>query len=112
MTEALTQRNQEVEGETVSTLIAAEELGVSVMSSASIAQGRLTRGLPDWFGTLMKGLTTDAQRSIQFARSAPGVTTALVGMKQPEHVEENMGVAKIPPAPVEDFLKLFEVDNR
>ncbi len=45
-------------------------------------------------------------------RHSTGLTTALVGMKQVEHVEENLGVAKIPPAPVEDFLKLFEVDSR
>jgi len=33
-------------------------------------------------------------------------------MKQLKHVEENLAVARIPPAPVEDFLKLFEVDGQ
>ena len=112
MTEALTERNQPLDGKTVSAIQAAEELGVSVMSSASICQGRLTKGLPDWLGMLFKGFTTDAQRSLQFARSTPGLTTALVGMKRPAHVDENMAVARVPPALVEDFLKLFEVDNR
>ena len=82
------------------------------MSSASICQGRLTKGLPEWLGKLFKGLVTDAQRSLQFARSTPGLTTALVGMKRPAHVEDNMAVAKVPPAAVDDFLKLFEVDER
>jgi len=112
MTEALTEQNQSVNGETFSAIQAADELGVTVMSSASICQGRLTKGLPEWLGKLFKGLANDAQRSLQFARSTPGLTTALVGMKRPAHVEDNMAVAKIPPAPVEDFLKLFEVDDR
>jgi aryl-alcohol dehydrogenase-like predicted oxidoreductase len=112
MTEALTEQNQAVDGKTVSAIQAAEELGVTVMSSASICQGRLTKGLPDWLGTLFKGFVTDAQRSLQFARSTPGLTTALVGMKRPSHVEDNLALARVPPAPVEDFLKLFEVDDR
>lgn len=112
MTEALAGQNQSVDGHKMSALMAAEELGISVMSSASIAQGRLTHGLPDWLGKLLKGMDSDVQRSLQFARSTPGLTTALVGMKQVEHVDENLGVAKIAPAPVEDFLKLFEVDSR
>lgn len=112
MTEALTEQNQPVNGKTVSAIQAAEELGVTVMSSASICQGRLTKGLPEWLGKLFKGLVTDAQRSLQFARSTPGLTTALVGMKRPAHVEDNMAVAKVPPAAVDDFLKLFEVDER
>ncbi|MFQ5793413.1 MAG: aldo/keto reductase, partial [Acidobacteriota bacterium] len=112
MTEAFTACNQVVRDRTVSAFQAAEELGLHIMSSASICQGRLTRGLPDWFGTLFKGFSTDAQRSIQFARSTPGLTTALVGMKQIQHVEENLAVAKVPPSPLEDILKLFEVDNQ
>ena len=112
MTEALTEQNQPVDGKSVSAIQAAEELGVTVMSSASICQGRLTKGLPDWLGKLFKGLATDAQRSLQFARSTPGLTTALVGMKRPAHVEDNVAVARIPPAAAEDFLKLFEIDDR
>ena len=112
MTEALTEQNQPLNGKSVSAISAAEELGVTVMSSASICQGRLTKGLPEWLGKLFKGFTTDTQRALQFARSAPGLTTALVGMKRRAHVDENLAVAKVPPAPAEDFLKLFEVDNR
>ena len=112
MTEALTEQNQPLNGKSVSVLSAAGELGVAVMSSASIGQGRLTKGLPDWLGKLFKGLTSDTQRSLQFARSTPGLTTALVGMKRRAHVDENLAVAKVSPAAAEDFLKLFEVDNR
>ena len=111
-TEALTTHNQVVQGNSLSAIVAADELGMHVLGSASIAQGRLTQGLPDWLGKLLRGCETDVQRAIQFARSTPGLTTTLVGMKQTKHIEENLAVAKIPPTPMEDFLKLFEVDKR
>ena len=111
MTEGLSAQTQSVEGETLSLCQAAQSLGVYMVASASIAQGRLTQGLPDWLGTLFKGFATDAQRCIQFVRSTPGVVTGLVGMKTIDHVRENLAVARVPPAPMEDFLKLFEVDS-
>jgi aryl-alcohol dehydrogenase-like predicted oxidoreductase len=40
---------------------------------------------------------TDAQRALQFARSTPGITCALVGMKTTAHAEENAALAKIEP---------------
>ncbi len=111
MTESFTTQNQGVDGEDQSLCQAAESLGVHLVSSASLAQGRLTQGLPDWLGKLFKGFATDAQRSLQFARSTPGFTSALVGMKSVVHVRENLAVAGVPPARMEDFLKLFEVDS-
>jgi len=53
------------------------------------------------------GFAADSQRSIQFARSTPGVTAALVGMKRVGHVEENLGVAAHPPAGTEVVEGLF-----
>ena len=108
MPEAFSNRNQKVNGQMVSTLEAARELGVTVMCSASILQGRILRRLPPVVGEVFEELETDAQRSLQFVRSTPGVTSALVGMKQISHVEENLKVAKISPAPWEQYSKLFE----
>jgi aryl-alcohol dehydrogenase-like predicted oxidoreductase len=107
MPEALTLANQVVDGEQLSALEAASRLGLTVMCSASLYQGHLTRRLPNEIGEALKGLSTDAQRAIQFVRSTPAVTTALIGMSQRSHVEENMMTAQVPPAPIEDFLKLF-----
>jgi len=107
MTEAFTEQNQDLDGRLASPLEAANELGLTAMASASIQQGRLTHDLPPWFGRIFKGFTTDAQRALQFARSTPWLTTALVGMKRKPHLEENLAVAAIPPASVEDFLQLF-----
>ncbi len=52
---------------------------------------------------------TDDQRNraLQFVRSTPGIASALVGTSSVNHIEENMKVAKIPPASIDDFIKLF-----
>jgi aryl-alcohol dehydrogenase-like predicted oxidoreductase len=107
MPEALTQQNQEVDGQRLSPLEAAQAFGMYAMCSASILQSRLTRGLPDVLAQVFR-LSTDAQRAIQFVRSSPGVGSALIGMKQLKHVEENLAVARVPPASLEQFMQLFE----
>ncbi len=107
MPEALVAKNQKVGGETVSVIEAARRLGVTVIASASLLQSQLSNNLPDFIGESLKGLETDAQRALQFVRSTPGITTALVGMSSLKHVEENMKVAQTPPASTDDFMKLF-----
>jgi aryl-alcohol dehydrogenase-like predicted oxidoreductase len=107
MLEAFTDLNQPLKGGISTFLEAAVELGITVMSSASILQSKLASGLGPVVSETFKGLRTDAQRAIQFTRSTPGVTTALVGMSNVSHVEENMEVGRIPPAELDDYLKLF-----
>lgn len=107
MTEAFTRANQRVGEDTVSLFEAARRLGIYVMTSASIYQGQLARNLPAVVGEFLPGLRTDAQRALQFVRSTPGVGTALVGMKQLAHVEENAELGSVPPLPWEEFRKLF-----
>ncbi len=36
------------------------------------------------------------------------MTTALVGMRQTEHVDENLAVAEVEPAPADVIEELFE----
>src|SRR5579875_324574 len=109
MPEAFTLQNQSIRGEQqmLSVLEAARALRVAVWASASLLQGRLTARLPTVVADAMEGLRTDAQRSIQFVRSTPGVNVALVGMKSAAHVAENLETLKRPPAPFESFMKLF-----
>jgi aryl-alcohol dehydrogenase-like predicted oxidoreductase len=107
MPQALTEENQVVDGEQISLLMAAHRLGITVVCSASLFQAKLKHNLPPFVGEALKGLKTDAQRAIQFVRSTPGVTTALIGMSQRSHVEENMETATVEPAAVEDFFKIF-----
>jgi aryl-alcohol dehydrogenase-like predicted oxidoreductase len=91
MPEALVQRNS---GETV--LEQAARLDITVVASASLLQARLARDLPAELVAQFPGTQTDAQRAIQFTRSTPGVTVALVGMSNPAHVRENLVVSQLP----------------
>lgn len=107
MPEAFGLQNQPSDSEMISVCEAATRLGLIVMASASLLQGRLAQRLPDFIGQNLRGLETDAQRAIQFVRSTPGITTALVGMSRVSHVEQNLQTARVPPAALDDFMNLF-----
>jgi aryl-alcohol dehydrogenase-like predicted oxidoreductase len=107
MPEAFTRANQRIGNDTVSTLEAARRLDVYVMASASVYQGQLTRNLPPVIAEYLPGLSSDAQRALQFVRSTPGIGTALVGMKALAHVDENAGVAASAPIPWDQFKRLI-----
>jgi aryl-alcohol dehydrogenase-like predicted oxidoreductase len=109
MPEAYGLVNQESGKEKISLLAAAARLGIAVVGSATLYQGRLTHGLPDFVGRTL-GMNTDAESSIQFARSAPGLTTALIGMGHQEHVAANLKPAHSPPTAAEEWKKLFTQD--
>jgi len=94
MPDAVRLATQTVGGRTVTALEAASELGLTVIASATLMQGKLTTGLPAALSDHFPGLRTDAQRALQFVRAIPGVASALVGMKDPAHVDENMDVAR------------------
>lgn len=111
MTEALSMANQQLRGQPRTALEAAQELGVMVMCSASILQGQLCRNLPGIIQETFAGLSTDGQRALQFVRSTPGVTTALVGMKQKAHVEENIELVRSAPLAWEQYVKLFKTNG-
>jgi aryl-alcohol dehydrogenase-like predicted oxidoreductase len=111
MPEALALGNQPYRGARLSLLEAAKALGVTVVASASIMQGRVARDLPEHVREPLGSLATDAQTAIQFVRSTPGVTTALVGMSRAAHVEENLGLARIAPARAEDYARLFKQEG-
>jgi aryl-alcohol dehydrogenase-like predicted oxidoreductase len=108
MTEALTMANQPIGEERVSLLKAASVLGVTVMASASLQQARLAKDLPASLRAHLGNFQTDAQMAIQFARSAPEIATALVGMSRTIHVEENLAIATTPPVIPKEYLKLFK----
>ena len=108
MPEALAASTQPVDGQNVPLLRAAHGLGLMVFASASLLQGRLAEGLPPEITRHFQGLRTDAQRAIQFVRSTPGVTCALVGMSRREHVEENLATALVQPLQTEDYRALFK----
>ncbi|MBI1882699.1 MAG: aldo/keto reductase [Chlamydiae bacterium] len=105
--EASVHRNQELNGLWISILGAAKSLGMMVMSSASLFQGRLSQAIPHSIQELFDTLPTPAQKAIQFVRSTPGITVALVGMKLHEHLKENLETLHAPLEP-KSILKLLE----
>jgi aryl-alcohol dehydrogenase-like predicted oxidoreductase len=106
MPEALTRANQTVNGKTMAMVQAARALGVSLISSASLLQGQLTKKLPPYVGATL-GLSSNAALALQFARSAPGIATALTGMSRVEHVKANLSLVRVEAAHRDQFLKLF-----
>jgi len=52
-------------------------------------------------------MSSDSERALQFARSAPGIISALVGMSRPEHVLDNMNTAQHPLLDAEEFASFF-----
>jgi aryl-alcohol dehydrogenase-like predicted oxidoreductase len=106
MPEGYAFRNQTLGAEPVSTLTLAAAAGVTVVGSATLYQGQLTRDLPPFVRERL-GTATDSESAIQFARSAPGLATALVGMSRSEHVDANLKAAAYPVTPAEDWKKLF-----
>jgi aryl-alcohol dehydrogenase-like predicted oxidoreductase len=110
MPEALFFENQQLGDQYVSTLAAAQALGITAVASGSLLQGQVAHGLPDAIRDPLGALATDAQTGIQFVRSAPGITTALVGMSHRAHVEENLQLAAIAPAQPDDLLNVFDQD--
>jgi len=106
MPEAFALKNQSGDGTAASTMELAARAGIAVIGSATLSQGKLTSNLPEFVGKHL-GTKTDAETAIQFARSAPGLATALIGMGREEHVRANLQVAARPPASRETWMQLF-----
>lgn len=76
------------------------QTGTAVFAISPLYRGQVIGRVPGYVREFMGDLQSDAQRAIQFARSAPAIATALVGMRSTEHVEENMQLAQhVPLAP-------------
>jgi aryl-alcohol dehydrogenase-like predicted oxidoreductase len=106
MPEAFSLANQTAQGKQGSMAQAARLLGITLISSAALLQGQLLRNLPPYIVEAL-GLESNLQRALQFARSTPGITTALVGMSRVKHVQENLKMLGVEPATQEQYLKVF-----
>ncbi|HYL96042.1 MAG TPA: aldo/keto reductase [Terriglobales bacterium] len=106
MTEAFARANQLLDGESMSVIKMAARAGMAVVGSATLHQGQLIRNLPGFVSQAL-GMASDAGNAIQFSRSAPGLTTSLIGMSTKDHVLANLEPAFHPPTPPEQWAKLF-----
>lgn len=98
MTEAALRPTQPFRFGAQTPLECAKELGMVVLASASLAQMRLGSLPPDYAKAF--GTTSAPDTALQFTRSVPGVTTALVGMGRQAHAAANTSfVARRAPDP-------------
>ncbi len=111
MPEAALRPNQPVEGpgDLRSVFEAATVFEMNVVVSASLGNGRLVH-LPEELRGYLRlqfpQLSGDPALALQFARSAPGVLTALVGMAKTAHVAENLRLIAQPPATPDVMARL------
>jgi aryl-alcohol dehydrogenase-like predicted oxidoreductase len=103
------------EDQMLTVLEMAAEAGVAAVGSATLVQGKLTRGLPESVRQILgsnsaakNATNSDAETAIQFARSAPGLVTALVGMGRSQHVAENIAALHQQPVPFGQWARLFQ----
>lgn len=95
-------------GGTAAVLSALRGTGTLVLASAPLIQGRALGRLPNFVRECLGARLGDAQRCLQFARSSPGITAAIVGMREAAHVEQNLALARVPVATPEAIEAIFE----
>lgn len=110
MADAFTRKTQpappDSDGDPVSLLSYAHAADLHVVTSASLGQGELATSIPPAVATAVAGDTT-AQQAVNFARSAPGVTTSLVGMSATDHVAEIVAAGTFDPLGANAFDEIF-----
>jgi aryl-alcohol dehydrogenase-like predicted oxidoreductase len=92
--EAILIKNQDVGSiKNLTILEAAERLNIGVFTSIPLFQSRLLdANIPDY-----AGLTDQIQKLIQIIRSTPSIMAPLIGQKKPQHVQQNIKIADVPP---------------
>ena len=101
--EALLLKNQNAQSErNLTVLEAAERLNIRVFTSIPLFQARLLRAkIPDYMG-----LTDQVAKLVQVIRSSPSVIAPLIGYKKPEHLEQDLRIANVPPLNDREFKEV------
>jgi aryl-alcohol dehydrogenase-like predicted oxidoreductase len=107
MPEALVAPTQTLGDEQVPVLEAAYRLGIIPIASSSLCQAQVVGKIPENITSAFgDDLQTDCQCALQYTRSAPGLLTALVGMKALKNIEENLALTDVPPLGRKNFQEL------
>jgi aryl-alcohol dehydrogenase-like predicted oxidoreductase len=86
------------DGRTASALATLAGTGTAVLASAPLYGGRVLGRVPEFVRRALPGADTDAQRCLQFVRSTAHITCAVVGMREPDHVDEAVALTRSAPA--------------
>lgn len=86
--------------------------GTAVFASAPLYGGNLVGQVPDFVRKALPEAPSQATAALQFVRSTANVTTAVVGMREAAHVEDNLRLARIPRARPEIPARLFAAARR
>lgn len=104
--EAILLRNQSVRSEENLTILqAAAKLNIGIFTSIPFFQGRLLSSQIPNYGNA----TDPVAKLLQIIRSSPSVIAPLIGQKRPEHVEENLKVANMPPLSEDEFQQAIRI---
>lgn len=105
--EPLLLKNQTVGNqENLSILEAASKLKIGVFTSIPLFQGRLLQAnIPNY----KEDLTDPVAKIVQVIRSTPSVIAPLIGQKRPEHVEQNLRLASVPPLQLEEYKRAINI---
>lgn len=107
MAQAVAYPSQETPDGRLPALAAASSLGLSAFGSASLLQGRLAGDLPEEVVEAFPEGRSGGQRALQFSRSAPGMTSSLVGVSNPDHARDTFALAAVDPAEPDRVMGLF-----
>ena len=89
-----------------------QDTGTVVMASAPLYAGRLIGHVPAFVRKAFPEAPSEATAALQFVRSTANVTTAVVGMREAAHVEDNMRLRVIPRADRDLPMRLFSQANQ
>jgi aryl-alcohol dehydrogenase-like predicted oxidoreductase len=98
MPDAARSPTQRWRGRDVPVLEAAREAGLLVLGSATLMQGQLLRRMSPAVRDAI-GAPSELLAAVQFSRSTPGITSALIGTGRLVHAQENVKAAAMPTRP-------------
>ena len=106
--EAYLLKNQSVGNDNNLTILeACNKLNIGVFTSVPLLQTKLFGAtIPDYLG-----YDNQLLKIVQITRSTPNVIAPLIGQKKPNHVKENIQLAKVQPLTIEQFneaIKIFD----
>ena len=108
MLEGLTRSNQATgEGKVAAAIEAADQLGLLVLGSRGMMNGELARSALPPVVHALAACRNDAQRSLQFNRSTPGLGVCLTGITRLDHLEDLLAVARSEPLDEAAYRALF-----